>query len=190
MPTFLLPTSSRLRRRPSHLLRQLDGGRGKPHPPAGGGVAHAQERWGERLAVGRVNVVSAEGRKPRLVVDNTVCGANDACTINESYSLPMLSSVRHSFPMREFAGTASAFSIDIKAARKTVRVREQDRGLLGLRTELPGQPARCDFYKVCPFGAVFSGRRFPCPRPSHANLDSTHAWHVCGRPQTSRRCIW
>ena len=88
-------------------------------------LAHAQERWGERLAVGRVNVVSAEGRKPRLVVDNTVCGTTDACAINESYSLPMLSSVRRSFPMREFAGTASAFSIDIEAAHKTVRVREQ-----------------------------------------------------------------
>ena len=105
-------------------------------------------------------MVSAEGRKPRLVVDNTVCGTNDACTINESYSLPMLSSVRHSFPMREFTGTASAFSIDIEAAHKTVRVREQDRGLLGLRTELPGQPAKCYFYKVCPFGAVFSALWF------------------------------
>ena len=72
----------------------------------------------------------------------------------------MLSSVRHSFPMREFAGTASAFSIDIEAAHKTVRVREQDRGLLGLRTELPGQPAKYYFYKVCPFGAVFSALWF------------------------------
>ena len=75
-------------------------------------LAHAQERWGQ------VNVVSAKGRKPRLVVDNTVCGTNDACAINESYSLPMLSSVRHSFPMREFAGTASAFSIDMRRRTK------------------------------------------------------------------------
>ena len=35
---------------------------------------------------------------------------------------------------------ASAFSIDIEAAHKTVRVREQDRGLLGLHTQLPGGP--------------------------------------------------
>ena len=37
-----------------------------------------------------------EGRKPRLVVDSSVCGTNDACVINEAYSLPLLSSVRHS----------------------------------------------------------------------------------------------
>ena len=55
---------------------------------------------------------------------------------------------------------SSAFSIDIEAAHKTVRVREQDGGLLGLRTELPGQPARYYSYKVCPFGAVFSALWF------------------------------
>ena len=50
--------------------------------------------------MGRVNVFQADGRKPRLVVDSTVCGTNGACVINESYSLPMLSSVRHSFPLK------------------------------------------------------------------------------------------
>ena len=33
-------------------------------------------------------------------------------------------------------------------------------GLLGLRTQLPGQPAKYYFYTVCPFGAVFSALWF------------------------------
>ena len=38
--------------------------------------------------------------------------------------------------------------LDVKGAHKTSRVREQDRGLLGMR-----QQERLLFYRVCPFGA-------------------------------------
>ena len=118
-------------------------------------LADAQERWGDKLAVGRMNVVKAEGRKPRLVVDSSICNTNSACVVNEAYSLPSLQSVRHSFPLRGCTAQLAAFSLDIEAAHKTVRVRESDRGLLGIQMQVPGQPLRFFFYKVCPFGAVF-----------------------------------
>ncbi|CAE7498620.1 unnamed protein product [Symbiodinium natans] len=33
----------------------------------------AQERFGDKLAIGKMSIVKAEGKKPRLVVDSTVC---------------------------------------------------------------------------------------------------------------------
>ena len=42
-------------------------------------LAHAQQRWGDRVAVGRMNVVQAPGKAPRLIVDSSVCGTNGAC---------------------------------------------------------------------------------------------------------------
>ena len=48
----------------------------------------AQERFGDMLAIGKMSIVKAEGKKPRLVVDSTVCGTNPSCSIPETYSLP------------------------------------------------------------------------------------------------------
>ena len=60
----------------------------------------AQARWGSRVAVGRLNIVIAPGKKPRLVVDSSVCGTNSCCQVPESYALPGLQHVRFSFPFR------------------------------------------------------------------------------------------
>ena len=92
--------------------------------------------WGDKLAVGRMNVVKAEGRKPCLVVDSSIC--NTVC---------------RSFPLRGCAAPL-AFFLDMEAAHKTFRVRKSDRGILGIQTQVPGQPLRFFFYKVCPFSAV------------------------------------
>ncbi|CAE7409167.1 unnamed protein product [Symbiodinium sp. CCMP2592] len=44
----------------------------------------AYERWGrERVAVGRVNIVKAPGRAPRLVIDNSICNTNQNCHVEE-----------------------------------------------------------------------------------------------------------
>ena len=140
-------------------------------------LSAAQLRWGDSLAVGRVSVVHAEGRKSRLMIDSAVCGTNDACTMNESYSLPMLSSMRHAFPLRGSAHNAGSFSIGIEAAHKTVRVREKDRGLLGLHTQLPGQPARYYFYRPS-VPLVCQGRSLLRSHASPVALASPHAQHV------------
>ena len=45
--------------------------------------------------------------------------------------------------------------MDVKAAHKSIRVRESDQGLLGIQAG-----GRYFFYKVCPFGATFSAMWF------------------------------
>ena len=117
----------------------------------------AQAHFGpERVAVGRVNIVHAPGKKPRLVVDSSVCHTNRACRVPEKSSLPSLGDIRASFPLRQDNEEVAAFSFsDIRSARKTVRIREQDQGLLGFR-----QQERLLFYQVAPFGAVFSSHWF------------------------------
>ena len=114
-------------------------------------MQEAAARWGANVAVGKCSIVYSDGRKPRLIVNSTVCGTNPSCSIPERYCLPTWNDVRASFPLRGASPDLSGFSIDIKAARKTVRVRESERGLLGLR-----DGDRAFFYRACPFGANFS----------------------------------
>ena len=116
----------------------------------------AFRRWGkERVAVGKVNIVKAPGRSPRLVVDNSICNTNHCCHVPEQFSMPSLQDIQSSFPLREDNEEVQGFSLDVKGAHKTSRVREQDIGLLGIR-----QQERLLFYKVCPFGATFSSHWF------------------------------
>ena len=116
----------------------------------------AYKRWGkDRVAVGKVNIVKAPGRSPRLVVDNSICNTNQNCFVPEQFSLPSLQDIEAAFPPREDEEEVSGFSLDVKGAHKTSRVREGDRGLLGMR-----QQERLLFYRVCPFGARFSSHWF------------------------------
>ena len=116
----------------------------------------AYARWGQdRVAVGKVNIVKAPGRSPRLVVDNSVCNTNQNCYVPEQFSLPSLQDIESAFPLRQDSEEVGGFSLDVKGAHKTSRVRERDRGLLGMR-----QQERLLFYRVCPFGARFSSHWF------------------------------
>ena len=60
--------------------------------------------------------------------------------------------MRAAYPLRESTSEISAFSLDVKSAHKSIRVRERDRGLVGIKTE----DDRYFWCKVCPFGASFS----------------------------------
>ena len=117
-------------------------------------LAQARATW-PSVAVGKMNIVHSAGRKPRLVVDSSICGTNSSCYIPERYSLPSLTSVMHSFPLRNSNSTLAGFSLDIKAAHKTIRVRQSKQGLLGVHTA-----DKHFFYNVCPFGATFSAYWF------------------------------
>ena len=112
----------------------------------------AQQRWGEHLAVGKLNVVFQRNGKSRLIMDGSVSGTNQSCHINERYNLPSIQDVRASYPIRESSSEISAFSLDVKSAHKSIRIRERDRGLVGIKTE----DAKFFWYRVCPFGASFS----------------------------------
>ena len=62
----------------------------------------AYARWEQdRVAVGKVNIVKAPGRSPRLVVDNSVCNTNQNCFVPEQFSLPSLQDIESAFPLRE-----------------------------------------------------------------------------------------
>ena len=117
-------------------------------------LTQARATW-PNVAVGKMNIVHSANRKTRLVIDSSICGTNSSCYIPERYSLPSLTSVMHSFPLRNSNATLAGCSLDIKAAHKTIRVRRSEQGLLGVH-----MAEKHFFYNVCPFGATFSAYWF------------------------------
>ena len=115
-------------------------------------LSEARQRWGEHLAVGKLNVVFQHNGKSRLIMDGSISGTNQSCHINERYNLPSIQDVRASYPLRESTSEISAFSLDVRSAHKSIRIKERDRGLVGIKTE----DERYFWYKVCPFGTSFS----------------------------------
>ena len=115
-------------------------------------LSEARQRWGEHVAVGKLNVVFQRNGKSRLIMDGSISGTNQSCHINERYSLPSIQDVRAAYPLRESTSEISAFSLDVKSAHKSIRIRERDRGLVGIKTE----DGKYFWYKVCPFGTSFS----------------------------------
>ena len=83
----------------------------------------------------------------------SICNTNQNCFVPEQFSLPSLQDIEAAFPPREDEEEVGGFSLDVKGAHKTSRVRERDR--VGVR-----QQERLLFYRVCPFGARFSSRWF------------------------------
>ena len=108
-----------------------------------------------QVAVGKMNIVHSEGRDPRLVVDSSICGTNAACSIPERSALPTLQSILSAWPLRGLRQHIAAWSLDVKAAHKSIRVRRSEQGLLGVRVG-----NTFFFYSVCPFGAAFSAYWF------------------------------
>ena len=82
------------------------------------------------------------------MVDSSVSNANQVC-------LPLLNDIRAALPLRSDSAGVAGCSVDIESARKIVRVRKKDQGLLGF-----GRQERLLFYKVWPFKAVFSSGWF------------------------------
>eukprot|EP00439_Symbiodinium_sp_Y106_P057912 s199_g8.t1 len=92
----------------------------------------ANATW-PRIAAGKLNIAHSEGRRPRLVVESSVCGTNSSCRIPELTALPALHSIAASWPLRGVNELIAAFALDVKAAHKSIRVRHSERGLLGIR---------------------------------------------------------
>ncbi|CAE7033490.1 unnamed protein product [Symbiodinium natans] len=76
-------------------------------------LEEARQRWPNRLAVGKLSIVSSDGRPDRLVVDNSICNTNALCEINETYTLPLLGSVRACLPLRGLPCELAACTIDV-----------------------------------------------------------------------------
>ena len=102
-------------------------------------VAEAQKNWPSGTAVGKLNIVFAEGKEPRLVLDSTICGVNPRCHLPERVALPMASDIRLATQASDHHGY------------KQVKVREEDHGLL-----LFQHNDKLCYYRVCHFGGRFS----------------------------------
>eukprot|EP00435_Cladocopium_sp_Y103_P043837 s2142_g12.t1 len=113
-----------------------------------GGEAEARLRWGDNVAAGKLGVVCAEGRKPRLIGDGTVSGTKDACQICEKVRLPNLESVQRFLSKPSAVGSWSAWSWDIRGAHKLVKVAEEEQGFSCFIFE-----NRWFHYRSCYFGA-------------------------------------
>ena len=91
----------------------------KPFPAGRNAVA---QHWPAGSAIGKLNIVTAEGKEPRLVLDSTVCNANVACRVPEKVSLPSNLDVRRTFSSDDAFGRWVALSLDFKAAHKCIKV--------------------------------------------------------------------
>lgn len=116
-----------------------------------GSLGDAQLRWPAGVSVGKLGIATSERRPPRLVVDSSICGLNSKCTIPERGTLPSIKDVCRCYPLRENRHHLSCLSLDVKSAHKRIVVKPTERGLLGFNLD-----GKLHFYKVAPFGAVFS----------------------------------
>ena len=116
-----------------------------------GTLEEAQIKWPGGVSLGKLGIAHSDGRAPRLVLDNTVCGLNPRCWVPERSTLPTCKDILRTFPIREFQGDPMVFSLDVKAAHKRIVLHEREQGLVGFT--LGG---KLFFYRVTPFGAVFS----------------------------------
>ena len=143
----------------------------------------ALERFGGKVAIGKMAIARAPGKSPRLVVDSTVCGTNPSCFIPETFGLPGVEDVRECFPLRMHRGMLAAFALDIKSAHKIILVRPCDQGLPGVSLPRPNhEQPRLLIYRVCPFGANFSALWFQrLGDLTHLGVGSTRPLWICGR---------
>ena len=116
-----------------------------------GDLAAAQASFNGDISIGRLGVATSDSRPPRLVVDLSVGGLNQNCTIPERSTLPSAKDILRCFPLRDSSDDQLGLSIDIKSAHKRISIRPTERGLVGFSWQ-----GDLFFYRVCPFGATFS----------------------------------
>ena len=116
-----------------------------------GDLASAQVDFPAGVSIGKLGVAHSDSRPPRLVVDSTICGLNARCRIPERSTLPSAKDVLRCFPLRESQANLMGLSLDVKAAHKRVVLRQSEWGLVGFSLD-----NELYFYKVTPFGGVFS----------------------------------
>ena len=119
--------------------------------PFQGNASDAARQWPEGTAIGKLNIVSGEGKDPRLVLDSTICNANPLCKVPERVSLPTALDVQRTFLQGGRRGNFIGMSLDFKAAHKCVKVHRKEQGCLLFRVE-----SQLYHYTVCHFGAKFS----------------------------------
>ncbi len=118
-----------------------------------GGLDEARRRWGQFVAVGKLGVITAPGKEPRLVGDSTISGANPAAMISEKAENPTVTGVAAAMTQAGWeADGCTAFSLDVKGAHKLVSLHESEWGLNIFFSATLGYLA----YRVCHFGGRWS----------------------------------
>ena len=101
--------------------------------PFEGTLADAEARWPQRTAVGKLNIVMAEGRDPRLVLDSSICNTNVKSKIPEKLAMPSGLDVARTFQHEDPHGSFVAVSLDFKAVHKGIKLRTEDQGCMLLK---------------------------------------------------------
>ena len=116
-----------------------------------GSEEDAKARWPAGTAIGKLNIVFADERDARLVLDSSICNLNARCTLPERMALPSALDVQLSFSPHDPLAIWRALCLDFKAAHKRMRAKASEHGTLLFRVA-----GLLYFYKVCHFGARFS----------------------------------
>ena len=100
--------------------------------------------------MGRLGLVQAPNKEPRLVMDSSVSGLNaiTAAATPNAITMPSTHSVKACGPVEPGQETSSGLVIDIGKAHKRILLREPDRGLMSCEFH-----SRIFCYKTLNFGA-------------------------------------
>ena len=80
--------------------------------------------------MGKLGLVSAENRPPRLVVDSTVSGVTQNTSIPNRMLLPRISDVLQAAPLEPSSLELVAFTLDVSMAHRRIKIAPEDQGLL------------------------------------------------------------
>ena len=103
----------------------------------------------------KLGVVQVPGKKPRLVGDGTVSGANRRCRLSGKIRVPSLESVQRFVSLVPESTALCALSFDIRGAHKLVRVHPREQGYSTFVFEDTWY-----VYRTCYFGARWSAYWF------------------------------
>ena len=139
-----------------------------------GGTAELQKQY-SRTAVGKLGVVIAEGRSPRLVVDSSVSNVTANTVIPNHMTLPRISDVMDCAPANMAKQQMIQLTLDVSKAHRRILISSQDGGMLCFHAN--GRLYRCITLN---FGARASGWYWGrvaglMVRTSHALLSHGHA---------------
>ena len=117
-----------------------------------GGLESARERWGRKVAVGKLAVIEAPGKEPRLVGDSSAPNASTQARFPNRMRNPRVADVKEGLRRcRRKGGRWIAITLDVKSAHKIMRVAEKDGGCSFFGIE--GILYR---YLTCHFGAAWA----------------------------------
>ena len=94
-----------------------------------GGVAALRDQCAH-CAIGKLGLVLAPGRAPRLVVDSSVSAVTENTALPNRSCNPTLSHLRRCLPLSPAQGELCALVLDVSKAHRRIKIRPEDQGLL------------------------------------------------------------